>query len=161
MELAAMCDRNDLSPADRISVATGPRRVVYLLAAGGFFALGVAGILLPGLPTTPFLLLTSYFLVRSSPSLNERLTHSRFLGPILQDWHARRGVRQSVKLRAIALVVLMLAITIYLGNMPALLATVVLALGGVGLTVIALLPSISTTNNHATVKTAAITDPVD
>src|SRR5688572_19661559 len=44
----------------------GWRKVVYLLLAGLSLSLGLLGVLLPGLPTTPFVLLGSYFLVRSS-----------------------------------------------------------------------------------------------
>ena len=68
---------------------TGLRRMLYLLLAGGFFVLAMAGVILPGLPTTPFLLLTSYFLVRSYPRLNERLIKSKLFGPILVDWHVK------------------------------------------------------------------------
>jgi uncharacterized membrane protein YbaN (DUF454 family) len=160
-ELAAMCERNEHPAATKIPVATGVQRVIFLVAAGVFFALGAAGVLLPGLPTTPFLLLTSFFLLRSSPALNQRLYNSQFLGPILRDWQEHRGVRHSVKIRAIALVVVLLAASIYLGNMPLPLAIAVLALGGVGLMVIALLPTVLTANDHAAIKVAAVTDPVD
>ncbi len=136
--------RNDQQHGDWIPVATGMCRVAFLIAAGVFFLVGVAGILLPGLPTTPFMLLTSYFLLRSSPSLNKRLLHSRFLGPILQDWHERRGIRPAVKLRAALLVVVLLSVSTYFGNLPLVPTSVILALGGVGLTVIYYLPTIPT-----------------
>lgn len=46
-------------------------------------ALGTIGIFVPGLPTTVFLLLASYFFARSSPSLHRRLHAHPRLGPYL------------------------------------------------------------------------------
>ncbi len=156
-----MVPQNRQSAESMISVASGPRRMLYLAGAGLFFALGIAGVLLPGLPTTPFLLLTSYCLLRSWPSLNERLCNSRFLGPILRDWHERRGVRRRVKIRAIALVVALLAASIIWGGLPVPWIAAVIALGGVGLAVIAWLPTVSEARRPSTVDVAAATDPAD
>src|SRR5262249_7995528 len=63
--------------------ARGLRRVWYLALAGGSFVLTVVGLIIPGVPTVPFLLATSYYLVRSSPTLNEGLLRTRTFGPIL------------------------------------------------------------------------------
>lgn len=123
-------------------VVRGVRRVVYLAAAAAFFVLGIIGILLPGLPTTPFLLLTSYFLVRSSPVLNERMLRSRLLGPLLRDWIGQRAVRRAIKFRAVLVVVAVLLATTLFGNLPARLLAIVLSLGAVGLLVILRLPTI-------------------
>ena len=83
--------------AGHLAIAKGPRRYLYLLLAGVFFVLACVGVLLPGLPTTPFLLLTSYFLLRSSPSLNRKLMQSRVFGRMLRDWHRRGALRPRVK----------------------------------------------------------------
>ena len=64
--------------------ARGFRRALLLAAAAGTLALGLAGIMLPGLPTTPFVLVASYCLLRSSPALHGRLLHSRLLGGVLR-----------------------------------------------------------------------------
>ncbi|NOY28703.1 MAG: DUF454 domain-containing protein [Planctomycetes bacterium] len=48
--------------------------------------LGIIGIALPGLPTTPFLLLTSFFLARSWPRMHQRLLASKLFGPVLRPW---------------------------------------------------------------------------
>ena len=85
-------------------LATGWKRLLYLTLAGVFFTLGALGAVIPGLPATPFLLLTSYFLLRSSPEQNDRLLKSRLVGPLLADWQERGGVRASVKWKAIIIV---------------------------------------------------------
>ena len=60
------------------------RKVLYIALAGIFFTLGMIGVVLPGLPTTPFLLLTSFFLARSWPRMHQRLMDNKLCGPILR-----------------------------------------------------------------------------
>ncbi|MCL4809179.1 MAG: DUF454 family protein [Thermoanaerobaculia bacterium] len=76
-----------------------------LFFAGGVVAvgLGVAGIALPLLPTTPFLLLAAYLFARSSPAHYDRLVSHRVLGPYVRDWAEKRGLRRSAKVRALLL----------------------------------------------------------
>ena len=88
------------------------RKLVCLSLASVFFACGILGVLLPGLPATPFLLLTSYFLIRSSPRLNAALLRSRLFGPILVDWQIHGGVRRHVKVQAVVAVTIAVAVTI-------------------------------------------------
>lgn len=84
---------------------SGARRVFLLVLAGVFFVLAILGVALPGLPTTPFLLLTSWCLLRSSPRLHARLRASPLFGPLLHDWAVHHGVRMSVKVTALTLMV--------------------------------------------------------
>lgn len=60
--------------------ATGIGRWAYQGLGYTFLSLSVIGIASPFVPTTPFILLSSYFFVRSSPKLNARLLHSRMFG---------------------------------------------------------------------------------
>jgi uncharacterized membrane protein YbaN (DUF454 family) len=85
--------------------------------AGLFFVLGALGAVLPVLPTTPFLLLTSYFLARSSPRLNRWLLASRFFGPILRDWQQLGGVRPDVKVKAVMIVLLAVSLSLWLTDL--------------------------------------------
>lgn len=78
-------------------------RAVYVTLAGLFVALATCGVFLPVLPTTPFLLLASACLVRSSPRLHGRLLASPLFGPLLLDWQRQRGVRLHVKVTALAM----------------------------------------------------------
>lgn len=130
------------SRSEPFDVAQGLWRGIYLVLAALFFALGMVGVLLPGLPTTPFLLLTSYFLMRSWPTLNQRMLQSRLIGPILRDWSEHRGVRPAIKLRAVLVVATVLALTAFFGNLPTPLLTGVLSLGAIGMAVIYYLPTI-------------------
>ncbi|MGB2080067.1 MAG: YbaN family protein [Vibrio sp.] len=58
---------------------------------------GVIGIVLPGIPTTPFILLASACFMRSSPKFHAWLTQHPYLGPILTNWHQHRAVSPKVK----------------------------------------------------------------
>lgn len=121
----------------------GPiRRALYLALAGLFFLLGALGAILPALPATPFLLITSYFLVRTSPRLHRRLLRSRLVGPLLADWDRHRGVRTHVKWQAAAIVVIAIACTFAFADLSPTAKTIVGVLAAIGLTVIYALPSV-------------------
>ncbi len=129
----------DPSP-DSPPVQGGLKKLVSLVLAGVFFGLGVLGALLPVLPATPFLLLTSYFLVRASPQLNEKLLRSPTFGPILVDWQQKGGIRKQVRLRAIIFVVVTVGLTVFLSGAKPVPTAIVLGLAAVGIFVIAKLP---------------------
>ena len=118
----------------------GPRRLVYLALAAVFFGLAVLGALLPVLPTTPFLLVTSFLLVRSSPALNERLLRSRVFGPLLEDWRRHRAVRPQVKVISIAASLTAVALSALYGNLPPLGLASLGAVALAGLVVVMRLP---------------------
>lgn len=79
-----------------------------LLVAAGVLCLGlaVAGLLLPLLPATPFLLLAAACFARSSERLHGwMLQHPRF-GPLLADWETQGAIRPSAKRSATLAIVL-------------------------------------------------------
>ncbi len=125
-----------------LEVATGARKIVFLTLAALFFVLAMLGVVLPGLPTTPFLLLTSYFLVRSSPRLNARLLRSRTFGPLLRDWNRHRAIRPRVKTATLIVMAVVVGVSLLFGNFSPLVLTVLLVLVGIGLTVVMRLPVI-------------------
>ena len=78
-------------------------RLISLILAYLFLALALIGILLPGLPTVPFLLLTAWFAARGSDRLHNWLyTHPK-LGQLLIDWEQQKAVSRSSKLVAVAM----------------------------------------------------------
>lgn len=128
------------SAAKRASVS-GVRKLLFMILAGLFFALGALGAVLPVLPATPFLLLTSYFLVRCSPRLNQRLLRSPLLGPILTDWQVHGGVRTDVKVQAIVMVALVVGLTIFFTGGGLLPSSIISLLAAIGIIVITRLPT--------------------
>ena len=90
----------DRSP---IEVATGAKRVGYLVLAGGAFAMTLVALVVPGIPTVPFLLATSYCLARSSRRLNTALRESKMFGPIVVEWEQNGGLSRYSKGKLIAL----------------------------------------------------------
>ncbi len=120
----------------------GVRRAVYLAFGWFFLGMAVLGALLPVLPTTPFLLLTSYFFVRSSRRLNAMLLESRLFGPLLADWQKHRGVRLHVKISAIAVMFLSMTASITFGHLSLRLLALLIAGCTLGLVVVVRLPVI-------------------
>lgn len=138
----SLTNSDDNSVADEESpiIVKGWRRIIYLGTSMAFFLLGAIGVMLPGLPATPFLLLTSYFLIRSSPRLNARLLRSRVFGPILTDWQIRGGVQRHIKVKAIVVVLISLALTLYFSRFSLAIKLAVVCLAIVGMTVVIRLP---------------------
>ncbi|SDN67176.1 hypothetical protein SAMN05192530_101679 [Aureimonas jatrophae] len=66
-----------------------------------FLGLAIAGVVLPGLPATPFALLGAWAFRRGSPEWAARLdNHPRF-GPSLRAWRERRAVPRRAKVLAV------------------------------------------------------------
>ena len=75
-----------------------------LVALGGvFLALGVLGIFLPVLPTTPFLLLTAALWVRSSPRLYQWLLSRKYLGAYIRNFRENRAIPLHAKIVSLVL----------------------------------------------------------
>jgi uncharacterized membrane protein YbaN (DUF454 family) len=119
------------------------RKIALGVVAAVTLVLAILGALLPGLPATPFLLITSYCLLRTSPRLHGRLLRSPLLGPLLSDWQRHRGIRREVKVKSVAIVCLVLGLTLWISPLVPLAKLGVLALGLVGIGIVLRLPEIT------------------
>lgn len=79
------------------SPARGLARVGWLVLAWIALGFGVAGVILPGLPTTPFILLAAWAAARGSTRLHRWLLEHRVFGPMLRDWEAQGAVSRRAK----------------------------------------------------------------
>lgn len=68
------------------------QRVIWLSIGLLALATGIIGIVLPLLPTTPFVLLAAFCFARSSQRCEHWLLNHPRLGPMVHDWQAYRAV---------------------------------------------------------------------
>ena len=116
------------------------RRAAWLTVAYASLGLGTAGVVVPLLPTTPFLLLAVYAAGRSSPRLRWRLYRHPRYGPSLRAWHRQRAIPRQAKITALALIALSW-ITLWLGGASLVLLTVLAAFFAVLITFILTRPT--------------------
>ena len=89
-------------------------RIVFAVIGTVALAIGVLGIVLPILPTTPFLLLAAACYARASSRLYGWLLGQSALGPIITRWRETGSLAPGVKARAIVLVVATFAVSFLL-----------------------------------------------
>lgn len=73
-------------------------------------ALGILGAFLPVLPTTPFLLLSAWCFLKSSPKAHHWLYQHPMLGKPLRDWEKNKSIASSTKVVALSMIALSLAV---------------------------------------------------
>ena len=78
------------------------------------FAIGLVGIFVPILPTTPFLLLAAACYLRSSPRFYHWLMNHRWFGTYIRNYTEGRGIPLKVKLFTIFLLWVTIGISIWL-----------------------------------------------
>ena len=112
------------------------RRSIYKPLGITFLALGAVGLVLPVLPTTPFVLLAAWFFARSSEKWHQRLLESELFGPMIRNWEEKRCISRRTKLVGIGSMLLAgsASIVFALSNPWARLGTAILmTIGGITL----------------------------
>ncbi len=89
-------------------------RMLYILGGSISLGLGVIGIFVPGLPTTPFVLLSAALYAKSSEKLYNWLLENKYLGPRIKTYQRQKGVTLKGKYRIIALMMTMVLISSFL-----------------------------------------------
>ncbi|MDT3779259.1 YbaN family protein [Nitrospira sp. MA-1] len=81
--------------------------VRLLLLVGGWISLGLGllGIFVPLVPTTPFILLAAWCFSKSSPRLHAQLLKQPLLGPMIQNWEQEGSISRNAKLMATACII--------------------------------------------------------
>lgn len=94
------------------------KRTIFLLSGSLFFIIGIVGVFLPILPTTPFMILSAACFAESSPRFHKMLLNNRWFGNDLRRWEESRTMQRTTKIKATWVIVLTftLTITIMWGN---------------------------------------------
>ncbi|MFP1915550.1 DUF454 family protein [Lonsdalea quercina] len=93
-------------------------RVVLIVLGWIAVVLATLGVVLPLLPTTPFLLLAAWCFARSSPRFHHWLLHRSWFGGYLRHWQQHRALPPGVKVKALVVIVATFALSIWMVNIP-------------------------------------------
>lgn len=110
------------------------------------FGIGVVGIVLPLVPTTPLVILAAFAFSKSSPRFERWLLRHRFFGPIIADWRSNGAIAPGFKAIAVTMMLAIFGLSVWMG-----VPTFVLAVQGAVLTIAAAF--VLTRPSHATDKT--------
>jgi len=91
-------------------------RLLYAALAYTSLGVGLVGLVVPGLPTTEFVLLAAWAAAKSSPRLSAWLENHRLFGPMLANWRNGRSINRSAKVSAS--VAMLVALAIMLVTLP-------------------------------------------
>ncbi|MBP1883838.1 uncharacterized membrane protein YbaN (DUF454 family) [Ensifer mexicanus] len=104
-----------------------PLRILCLCLGWLMVAFAVAGVFLPLLPTTPFLLLAAGLFARASPRLERWLLEHPVFGPSLRLWREKGAITARSKYTAVALIAASFGLFCLFSAPDAMLAAIVAA----------------------------------
>ncbi|HEP0497834.1 TPA: DUF454 family protein [Enterobacter kobei] len=93
------------------------QRTILIIIGWLAVVLGTLGVVLPLLPTTPFILLAAWCFARSSPRFHHWLLYRSWFGGYLRHWQKHRAMPPDAKPRAIAVILMTFAISLWLVKM--------------------------------------------
>lgn len=79
-----------------------------------FVGLAILGVILPILPTTPFLLVAAACFAKSSPRLQKKLLANKTFGPLIHEWQQHRSIPRKAKRIALLTIILSVVWSAYL-----------------------------------------------
>jgi len=88
-------------------------RIIFIVLGSLSVIMAALGVLLPGLPATPFLLLASFAFARSSKKMHDWLINNKVFGPILSDFLDRKGIRLHIKIISLLMMWGMMFISVF------------------------------------------------
>ena len=89
-------------------------RFLWLTGGGLALALGILGVWLPVLPTTPFMLVAAACFARSSPRLHGWLLGHPLFGPPIRNWEENGAISRGAKRLAVGSMAAVFAVSLWL-----------------------------------------------
>jgi uncharacterized membrane protein YbaN (DUF454 family) len=78
-----------------------------------FVGLGAIGAVVPGMPTTVFLVLAAACFIRSSQKLYDWLISNKTFGPYLKDYREGKGIPRRAKVLALSMIVIFVSFAVF------------------------------------------------
>ena len=95
-----------------------PKRIFYLILGWSFFVLGIIGIVLPVMPTSPFIILAAWAFSKSSKRFESWLVHHKYFGPSIRRWRAYRVIPPIAKFFSVGAMTVTLTVSLLSGRVP-------------------------------------------
>lgn len=108
------------------------RKVIFIILGTFSLILGAIGLFIPGLPTTPFLLLAAALYVRGSKKLYDRLISSKYIGPRIELYQRKKGMEVQTKIISIALMWVMIGVSVHFFIQALYLKYIIVSIGIIG-----------------------------
>jgi uncharacterized membrane protein YbaN (DUF454 family) len=120
---------------------------ILLVSAGTLSLLiGLIGIVVPGVPTTPFLIITAGLYIRSSDKLYQKLISNKLLGDYILEYRKRKGMTKKAKTISIGIMWIMITLSAVLFIVHPLTKILVFLAGIIGTVVMGfIIPTIRNT----------------
>ena len=119
----------------------GPLKLILLILGWFFVGLGVVGIWLPVLPTTPFFILAAYLFSKSSDRLHQWLLNLPKIGIMIKDWEQKGVIRFKAKILSTAMIIPLFSYTLFFVQVSIPIKVIILIIGVIALSFIWTRPS--------------------
>jgi uncharacterized membrane protein YbaN (DUF454 family) len=117
-----------------LALSTTVKRRLFITAGSISLGIGIVGIVVPLLPTTPFLLLAAYCYSRGSKRLSDRLLGNKFIGSYLRNYLEGKAMSLKAKICSLSILWGVIGCTAALVTDSLIIRIVLLAVGS-GVTV--------------------------
>jgi len=107
-------------------------KILYIILGTLALLIGITGVFVPGLPTTPFLLLTAWLYLKGSRRLHNRLLRSRLLGDYIREYQKQHGMTLRQKVSSLGVMWFMILISVLFLINDQRLSIAVLVIGLIG-----------------------------
>jgi len=112
---------------------TRTARITWLVIGLLALALGALGIVLPLVPTTPFVLVAAFAFAQSSEKLHQWLLDHNVFGPLIDNWRRHGAISRRAKVISVVSMVAVLAISVAMALPMVVIVTQLVVLGAAAL----------------------------
>lgn len=110
-------------------------KIVYIILGTLSLALGIIGIVVPGLPTTPFILLTAWLYIKGSDKMHKWLISNKMFGKYILNFELNKGMTMQSKIVSTLMMWTMITISCTYFIESTTIRLVVIAMGVIGTSV--------------------------